>query len=291
MAAARTLSVARPVRGRPASGARAARGFSLIELALLIAILALVLGGLLLPLRAQVDASRYEEVREQMRQAQEALIGYVIAADEDATPGVDRRLPCPDTDGDGLPETPPCAVEGFLPHVTLGLPAEDPWGNRFRYRADQAFTAAAGVGYPAAAQSGIEVETRDFDNNPATTVLLTPDSSSGVNPHAPAFVVFSCGKNGVADGENNGDGASAPTARCGAPATIEATPPYRGWHARAAGPEPGRPPGPGAANTWSAVAQQAGEASAASQAAPASAGMRDSSKQTLPGSFLASDSR
>lgn len=120
-------------------------GFTLVEMAVVLVILGLMLGGLLLPLTAQMDQRNLSEARFQIQEIEEALIGYVLAT---------GRLPCSAdptiATGDvGAGEERDCSVvgmnSGVLPWVTLGLKETDPWGRRFSYRvtADFADTFAA----------------------------------------------------------------------------------------------------------------------------------------------------
>jgi prepilin-type N-terminal cleavage/methylation domain-containing protein len=124
------------------------RGFTLIELAVVIGIVALLLGALLVPLATQIQGRNIKETRESLAQIKEALIGYAM------TQG---RLPCPTTGAvpDGLEDAPcgvwPQSTEGFLPYVTLGVPATDAWGRVFRYAVASEFTYATNPGAPPAA--------------------------------------------------------------------------------------------------------------------------------------------
>lgn len=73
-----------------------------------------------------------------------ALIAYAQLSDPDKTSsGLQHRyLPCPDTDGDGLEETPcgTAAATGWLPWQTLGLPPyKDASGYCFRYYVSGAY--------------------------------------------------------------------------------------------------------------------------------------------------------
>ena len=125
-------------------------GFTLVELAIVLVVVALLLGGLLVPLTMQIEQQKIRETQKAMDEIKEALIGYAIA---------NNRLPCPDSDLDGLenPPTPTVAlntpvvgqttqtfscpvVEGGLPYQTLGVSREDGWNNRFRYRVTLEFT-------------------------------------------------------------------------------------------------------------------------------------------------------
>ena len=113
-------------------------GFSLVEIAIVIALLGLVLGTLVVPLAARFQAQKVEETRRELRAINEALVGFAIA---------NGRLPCPDRDRDGV-EDAPCAqaAEGFVPWAQLGVRPTDAWGRLFHYRVAAEFTAAARLG-------------------------------------------------------------------------------------------------------------------------------------------------
>jgi len=104
------------------------KGFTLVELAIVVAVIALLLGTLLVPLSAQVAQRNVSQAQKQLDEIKEALLGYAI---------VNGRLPRPaasETDGS---ERASCAdareCTGFLPWATLGLPKADAWGKLFRY--------------------------------------------------------------------------------------------------------------------------------------------------------------
>lgn len=106
------------------------RGFTLIEVAIVTIVLTLLLGGLLIPLAAQVDQRRYAETRKSMDEIKEALIGFA------QTHG---RLPCPAPaggNGEALDHLTDCdgSFEGDLAWATLNAPQLDAWGRRFHYR-------------------------------------------------------------------------------------------------------------------------------------------------------------
>ena len=116
---------------------RAAAGFSLVELAVVMTIVALLLGGLIFTLSAQTEQRNFEETRRRLDQARELLLGYAI---------VNGRLPCPATavsSGDESPVGGGACTTGFsgwLPARTIGFQptddtgfAIDVWGNRIRY--------------------------------------------------------------------------------------------------------------------------------------------------------------
>lgn len=121
-----------------------AGGFALLEVWIALVVLALLLGGLAMPLAAQVQMRRAEELARQLEEARDAVMGFA------ATQG---RLPCPAVEGDGNEAFAPSAdastgacadfYAGYLPAATLGLHgvdaqgfARDPWAtpaNRLRY--------------------------------------------------------------------------------------------------------------------------------------------------------------
>jgi len=111
-------------------------GFSLIELAIVILIMGLVLGGIAMPLSVQRENARIKEGDDHIMLVQEAIEGFAL---------VNGHLPCPATPGsDGLadPSGGGCSVQhGFVPATTLNLSGSrnddnlllDPWGSPLRY--------------------------------------------------------------------------------------------------------------------------------------------------------------
>ena len=128
-------------------------GFTLVEMAIVLALIGLILGTGLTLLSAQQDQRRTEESKDRLDEAREALIGFAIA---------NGRLPCPAITGATGVEDPlggstlvlPCtAPNGFLPAITLGLSnvdangyLQDAWRspqNRIRYAVTAQNTGAA----------------------------------------------------------------------------------------------------------------------------------------------------
>ena len=110
-----------------------AGGFTLIETAIVIAIIGLLLGAMLPTLSTRYELTRLRQARADLAKAEEALYGFAL------THG---RLPCPDTVGDGVEDRGSGACreeEGGLPSADLGIARVDPWGNDYRYRVDAAF--------------------------------------------------------------------------------------------------------------------------------------------------------
>lgn len=124
------------------------RGFSLVEMTVVLIILGFVLGALLLPLQAQRSQALQLQTGNTLEQAKRALIGFAVSQ---------GRLPCPataagntDAGSRGLenpmPATGICNVTaGYLPAATLGIQPTDNFGfaldelnNRIRYAVTQA---------------------------------------------------------------------------------------------------------------------------------------------------------
>lgn len=134
------------------------RGFSLLELALVLVIVGVLLGGAIQPWRQHRQSVQWQKQQALLQQAQRHLLAFALAR---------GRLPCPDSDGDGRENngnghceaTPigfaPSAaqrrrvVSGLLPGRDLGLPVFDAVGQPLRYSVSLAFADAASSPDPA----------------------------------------------------------------------------------------------------------------------------------------------
>jgi prepilin-type N-terminal cleavage/methylation domain-containing protein len=125
-----------------------AYGFTLVELAVVLAIVALLLSTLMYTLAAQTDQRNFDESRRRLEHARELLLSYAV---------VNGRLPCPaicidatcsaggaesivTPAGSGTGGTCTTYYNGYLPATTIGFApsdsngyALDAWGNRIRY--------------------------------------------------------------------------------------------------------------------------------------------------------------
>jgi prepilin-type N-terminal cleavage/methylation domain-containing protein len=190
-----------------------ARGFTLIELAIVLFVVALLLGGMLLPLAGQQDIRNYGDTQKILVEARDALLGYTIAYD---------RLPCPASIPNGT-ESPvgggTCTNphDGFLPAATLGLsPVDaqgyrlDGWGgeaaNRVRYAIStantNAFTTQNGmknIGMTTLAPDLQICNTGTGITNPGNPATAACAANTALAADAVA-VVYSLGKNASAGG-------------------------------------------------------------------------------------------
>jgi len=195
------------------------RGFTLVEMAVVIAVVALLLGSILVPLATQLEERRFAEAKRMLEDAREALVGFAV---------VNGRLPCPASNTSNGAEDPPPSLpppspvvctapySGFLPAVTLGISptdaqgyAVDPWGNRIRYAVSTVATAHGAVYTNNTLMAGMSAQMLDGtlkDNPPDLQVCSTATGVTGAPPscaagsllarNAPA-VVYSFGPNGI----------------------------------------------------------------------------------------------
>lgn len=119
---------------------RADRGFTLVELTMVLVIISLLVGGMLIGLGTQREISESNESQKQLNEIRDALIGFAVT---------NGRLPCPadpaavtGSAGAGLERVAiaggctggAAAVAGVLPWATLGVRELDSWGRRISYR-------------------------------------------------------------------------------------------------------------------------------------------------------------
>lgn len=179
-------------------------GFSLVEMAIVLTIVAMLMAGLLPALSGQIEQSRRKETRKILEEIQQALIGYAI---------INGNLPCPTTTTDpanasyGFADA-SCAnpgTEGYLPWKTLGIAETDAWGTPrssngdlwrgyWRYRVEPAFASGVAFTLDTTSDMGLKLQVQDGAGNPLTN---TSDNKS-----PPVAIIYSTGPNLTADGFN-----------------------------------------------------------------------------------------
>lgn len=114
------------------------KGFTLVEMAIVLVIFGLLLAMFISPLAAQKELRSRAKTQVILNQAKEALMGYALSR---------GYLPCPDTaaipDGveDRNSDTYTCASsEGILPWNELGVEGTDAWNHYLKYRVDSTFS-------------------------------------------------------------------------------------------------------------------------------------------------------
>lgn len=113
------------------------KGFTLVEMAIVLAIVALLLGGLLPVISSQVEQQRRNETRKYIDEVRDALLGYAIAH---------KHLPCPDTDSDGIENRTgtSCTQQvGTLPHKDVGVTDKDAYGTVLAFAVTLGFADSA----------------------------------------------------------------------------------------------------------------------------------------------------
>lgn len=163
-------------------------GFSLLELSISLLIVSLLSSGLLLSLAAQRDIADTQAAQQQLEEIRETLTGFALSY---------GRLPCParaqlaHTEMQAGRED--CSLQhGVIPWVTLGLPENDPWGNRVTYYASDRFTATPLNG----SQAGFSLETLGNAN-------ILDSSGKTLASELPAVIV-SHGRNAAGAYNSNG---------------------------------------------------------------------------------------
>lgn len=192
-------------------------GFTLVEMAIVLMIVGLLLGGMLVPLSAQMDQRNVSDTQKTLSEIKEAIIGYAI---------VHGRLPCPaSATTNGLESFASMPVvgnasngycsnfyNGFVPAAMLGITpvdsqgyAIDAWNNRIHYAVTAVTATVSGFTFT--------VFTTSNGMRTATLPVLAPNllvcsTATGISatscaantaltssPGVPV-VIFSTGKNG-----------------------------------------------------------------------------------------------
>jgi prepilin-type N-terminal cleavage/methylation domain-containing protein len=180
------------------------RGFTLTELAVVLVIVALLMGGAMMTLSAQMEQRSFEETQRRLQSAREALLAFLLA---------NGRLPCPaapNAMGDESPAGGVCTnwYNGFLPARSIGFQPTDAEGygldaysNRIRYAVSKDVTTVPGPACDRANHftnagnlrlNGVSCRPNDLDI--CTTAACTARVAS---QNTVAFAVFSTGKNGA----------------------------------------------------------------------------------------------
>jgi len=188
-------------------------GFSLTELAIVLLIVGLLVGGMVTPLSAQLDLRNYRDTKRQLDEIREALLGFAA---------INGRLPCPDTDTDpvavnyGIEEASCSAdatAEGFLPWKTLGVREFDAWGSpwqnppmprqgHWRYRIERQYADAATLRLRILLAGVSSCNSTDPFPNDCLKIRNAAAVPMNTDTERPVAIVFSVGANKQADGEN-----------------------------------------------------------------------------------------
>lgn len=159
-----------------------AYGFSLLEMAIVLAIIGLLMAGLLPSISNQIDQQHRSETRKLMEEIKDALYGFAIS---------NGYLPCPASQVSGIEDRNGTSCNyrvGYLPWATLGVNQLDGWGRLFRYSASPQFT--SGV---FAISSVADITIKNLDGTYLSTASSVP------------VVIVSHGSNGIYGTLSNGN--------------------------------------------------------------------------------------
>lgn len=170
-------------------------GFTLVEMAIVLAIVGVLITSMMLTLSAQIEQRSFNDTQTRLEAARDALLAYAIA---------NGRLPCPATSASAGSEvrlasgvcgaTTGTAFDyyggvsggvtgGLLPAVTLGYQpvdssgfAMDGWGNRIRYAVSRVTTPSFSANFT----NKTNMQTNGLTVLPNDLVVCA--SASGINP-------------------------------------------------------------------------------------------------------------
>jgi prepilin-type N-terminal cleavage/methylation domain-containing protein len=172
-------------------------GFTLAEMAIVLVIVSLLLGGLIVPLSAQMDMRNVNDTQKTINDIRDALLGFSSA---------NGRLPCPASNvSNGVESLSGGACtnpyDGLVPAVTLGIGptdsngfAIDAWGNRIHYAL-----------FPNSAPIGTVTNIFNTANGIKTATLSSVSAYTAANP-----LLSVCSSGGAVTG------AGTPVAACSA---------------------------------------------------------------------------
>lgn len=174
------------------------KGFTLIELAVVLVVVGILLGSFIGTLTSRINVTKNSDAVDELEEIKQSMMAYAF---------VNGFLPCPDCDvvggdctaalvGDGISDydagNARCSVNqaaGNVPWVTIGLGRGDPWSNHYRYAVQNEY-----------ADENIAFT---LDGSAGSAIIQEPDfvaDATGATPHSLAenivAIVFSHGSNG-----------------------------------------------------------------------------------------------
>lgn len=158
------------------------RGFTLVEVAIVLVVVGLLIGGLITPLSSQLEQRRVADTRRALDEARDALTGFALRNGYLPCPAISAANGLEDRSGER------CTDErriGFLPWATLGVAKLDSWGHLYVYSVTPEFT---------------DSDARFRLNTPRDITVATRDTAGALvaatAPNDIPAVILSAGRNG-----------------------------------------------------------------------------------------------
>lgn len=160
-------------------------GFTLVEMAVVLMIVALMLGGLIVPISEQIDQRNRADTEIRLEEIKESLIGYALSHGHFPCPAKSAVDGTEDRDGDTCKDG---NRVGHLPWAALGVSNLDGWGREFRYSVVLAYAnSATKISLSPLTARDITIKSRDKDGN-----VLNLSNLNDI-----PVVVTSMGRNGL----------------------------------------------------------------------------------------------
>ena len=179
-------------------GCAAHAGFTLIEMAVVLAVIGFLLASLLLPLGTQMEQRQISDTQKRLEEAREALIAFAI---------INGRLPCPATTTSAGLEAPAgggnCTKphDGFLPARTLSFNPQSPdgyaidtWNNPIRYAVSSVTTSVFTTYTAGVAGIKYQVQTNGFGAAGLQPDLRVCSDATGITNAGAASAACAAGK-------------------------------------------------------------------------------------------------
>ncbi|MCG2755677.1 MAG: prepilin-type N-terminal cleavage/methylation domain-containing protein [Desulfobacteraceae bacterium] len=156
------------------------KGFTLIEIAIVMVIIGLLMGGGVSIFRVLNERKTRNNTIDYLKEVKEALITYA---------DINGKLPNADTNGDGLPDG--TSTVGTIPYVTIGVQPKDSWSRDLKYEVNASLYTDRTISC-SALRSGLS-------GNP---LIVDADAGAGTGAFSVAAVIVSAGP---MDADSSGD--------------------------------------------------------------------------------------